>query len=154
MKAAISKTSWRGHDAALAGASTPVDFPRGDGKSVLVVEDHPGLRRLVMRQLLELGYRGIEAENSAVAIAALEKQPADLLFTDVVMPGRLDGLDLAHLALSRWPSMRVILTSGFPAKLDGRIDGSMRLLMKPYLKADLARALHDAMQSGQQQATG
>ena len=134
---------------AAAKSSVIEDAPLGNGETVLVVEDHPGLRRLVMRQLIGLRYRALEAESANAALVTLEREQADLLFTDIVMPGQLNGLDLAHLALSRWPKMRVILTSGFPAKIDGSIDRWARLLMKPYLKADLARALRDALQSDQ-----
>ena len=121
----------------------------GNGETILVVEDHPGLRRLVIRQVLGLGYRFLEAENASAALAVLEQQPADLLFTDIVMPGAMNGLDLAGAVMSRWPKTRVVLTSGFPAKAGDNIDGAARILAKPYRRLDLARALADALQNQQ-----
>jgi signal transduction histidine kinase len=123
------------------------ELPRGQGQTVLVVEDNPALRRIVMRQVSEIGYRALEADNAAAALAILEHQPVDLVFTDVVMPGRFSGLDLAATVADCWPQVRVVLTSGFPGKVGGRLDPmTTRLLSKPYRKADLARAFHSVFQ--------
>jgi CheY-like chemotaxis protein len=101
---------------------------------VLAVEDDGALSRIVARQLTELGYHVLEAESAVAALAFLEKQPVDLLFTDVIMPGELSGLQLVRFASSRWPNLRVVLTSGFPgAKLGGSVGTTTtRLLSKPY----------------------
>jgi CheY-like chemotaxis protein len=112
------------------------------------VEDNPGLRRVVARQLRELGYRLLEAPDGAGAIQILENEPVDLLFTDVVMPGGMSGFDLARLAAERWPAMKVVLTSGFPqVKAAGNGDRplNLRLLTKPYRRTDLARILREAL---------
>jgi CheY-like chemotaxis protein len=106
------------------------------------------MRRIVLRQLGELGYRAWEAENAAAALAILEREPIDILLTDIMMPGELSGLDLARHVAKRWPKMRVILTSGFPgAKIEGGLsgDGLTRILSKPYRRDDLARALRQAL---------
>jgi len=121
---------------------------RGNGETVLVVEDKAPLRRIVVRQVGELGYRALEAENAAAALGLLEQEQVDLLFTDVVMPGEMSGLQLARIAVGRWPRIRVILTSGFPgAKAGGNLDvaAKERLLSKPYRKEDLARALNEVL---------
>jgi CheY-like chemotaxis protein len=110
---------------------------RGAGEMVLVVEDNPRVRRTVLRQLHELGYRSSECESAAAALAVLQRQRIDLLFTDIVMPGGLDGVGLAHLAGERWPTLKIVLTSGFPRdRLD--TNGDPRLLSKPYSKQELA----------------
>ena len=90
----------------------------------------------------------LQAENAVAALALLEKEPVDLLFTDVVMPGELSGLQLVRFASSRWPRLRIVLTSGFPGtKLGGSIDATTtRLLSKPYRKAELARELRAALE--------
>jgi CheY-like chemotaxis protein len=119
--------------------------PLGQGQTILVVEDQENLRRLVLRQVRDLGYRAVEAENAAAALVILERQYVDLLLTDIVMPGSVNGLDLARTTLDRWPQMRVVLTSGFPGRTGGSFDGATRLLVKPYRKADLARTLYDAL---------
>ena len=120
---------------------------KGGHETILVVEDNPGMRRVVVRQLRELGYRVLEAENAAAALAILERERADLLFTDIVMPGETTGIELARVAAGRWPNLRVVLTSGFPdAKLsDDFAATSARLLTKPYRKEALASTLRDAL---------
>jgi PAS domain S-box-containing protein len=117
-------------------------------ESVLAVEDNEGLRRVVVRQLNELGYRVFEAPDGAAALKVLEREPVDLLFTDIMMPGGMSGYDLAKHAVARWPSLKVLLTSGFPeTKLNGNGNASvkMHLLTKPYRKDDLASALRKAL---------
>jgi CheY-like chemotaxis protein len=113
------------------------------------VEDNVGLRQVVMRQVGDLGYRALEAEDAEAALLLLAREKVDLLFTDVVMPGAMDGYKLAASAMATWPHLKVVMTSGFPgAKLNGRfgvLSGSVRLLTKPYRKDDLARTLSDAL---------
>jgi CheY-like chemotaxis protein len=122
---------------------------RGGNEAVLVVEDNAALRRVAVRQLAEMGYRVQEAENGAEAMERLEADSAiDVLFTDVVMPGGIDGVQLARTVMSRWPQVRVLLTSGFPGSTVNRGRGvghSMRLLSKPYRKDQLARALREIL---------
>jgi PAS domain S-box-containing protein len=132
-----------------AAATQPTPAPeRGGRETILAVEDNADLRRVVVRQLTDLGYRVLEADHAAAAVKALESQPVDLLFTDIVMPGGVNGYDLARSAASRWPEMKVLLTSGFPeAKLNGNGGPplNMRLLMKPYRKEELARILRELL---------
>ena len=141
----------------LPRATSAADAPKaptasgqGGHETILVVEDNDGLRRLVLRQLNELGYRVLEAEDGVAALKILESEPIDLLFTDVVMPGGLSGYDLGRTAVSRWPTVKVLLTSGFPeTRFNGNGNGvppvNMRLLTKPYRKDDLARALREIL---------
>ncbi len=128
---------------------TPCD-PRGDGVSVLVVEDNAGLRRMAMRQLRELGYQPIEADCATAALAVLADQPIDLLFTDVIMPGGMSGVELAERALALRPGLRVLLTSGYPRSMADRggrcADGRpLPMLQKPYRKGELARTLRGVL---------
>src|SRR5262249_45152087 len=81
----------------------------GSGETVLAVEDNPALRRTVLRQLRQLrqlGYQALEADGPAAALAVLEREKVDLLFTDVVMPGGMDGIALAKQAVERRPGLR------------------------------------------------
>jgi PAS domain S-box-containing protein len=120
---------------------------RGAGEAVLVVEDNPGMRRVVLRQLRELGYRALECDSAAAAIELLQRDPVDLLLTDIVMPGGLDGVELARIARGRWPHLKIILTSGFPqARVDANGGGTLSLLSKPYRKEELAAALRTALE--------
>jgi CheY-like chemotaxis protein len=119
-------------------------MPRGAGETVLVVEDNAGMRRIVQRQLRDLGYQVLDSERAAAALEILQREPVDLLLTDIVMPGELDGVELARIARERWPSLKVVLTSGFPqARVDdnGEQLAGLRLLSKPYHKEELAAAL-------------
>jgi signal transduction histidine kinase len=121
----------------------------GAGETVLAVEDNAGLRKVVVRQLKELGYRVLEAETAAGALAILETETAALVLTDVVMPGGMSGIALAKEVSERWPQTRIVLTSGFPEGGLGEaedINAFGRLLSKPYRRADLAQALKEALE--------
>jgi PAS domain S-box-containing protein len=121
---------------------------RGRGETVLVVEDNASLRRVVLRQLQELGYHPLEAENAAAAITILEGTNVDLVFSDVIMAGEFDGYALARRVRERWPKVKILLTSGFPQTKLGNGHGwsdDFTLLSKPYRRRDLAEALRKAL---------
>lgn len=119
----------------------------GRGETVLAVEDNGALRRTLVRQLDGLGYRVLEAANGEEALAILAEKPVDLVFTDVVMAGGIDGVELAATVRQRWPSVRIILTSGFPEiRADSRLPVlDIPLLNKPYRKHDLASVLRQVL---------
>jgi signal transduction histidine kinase len=112
---------------------------------ILVVEDNPDVRNTVIRQLTELGYETIEASGGKEAMILLSNgERVDLLFSDVVMPGGMDGVDLAEAASEARPDMKILLTSGFArASIQGeRASRHLKtLLSKPYRKAELAARL-------------
>jgi CheY-like chemotaxis protein len=126
-----------------------VSLAHGKGETVLVVEDNEALRRVVSRQLGELGYRVLAAENAAAGLELLERQSIDLLLTDVVMPGGINGRELARRARRRRPGIKIVFTSGFSeARLNGDngpLASCTPLLSKPYRKEDLASATRDAL---------
>jgi signal transduction histidine kinase len=127
------------------------------GEVILVVEDNEQMRRIAVTQLTFCGYRVIEAENGAAALAILEQRERhiDLLFSDIMMPGDLNGYQLAERALERWPGIGVLLTSGFSGdKLDHNRDRAepMSVLRKPYSLDDLARAIREALERPKQKA--
>lgn len=130
-------------DAPEAVTSSKLD----NHETVLAVEDNDGLRRVVKRQLNDLGYRVVEAQDGPSALKILESQPVDLLFSDIMMPGGMSGHDLATKAVARWPALKVLLTSGFPdTKLNGNYPTiSAQLLSKPYRKEELAHALREVL---------
>jgi PAS domain S-box-containing protein len=137
-------------DAAAAAQEDHAEEPasRGGNETILVVEDNAGLRRIVVRQLREAGYRVLEAPDAEAAMTIIDSaEPIHLLLTDVVMPGAMDGRDLARVAVARRPLLRVLLTSGFP---DARWSGSTprsgsRLLSKPYRKEELRHAVREVL---------
>ena len=126
-----------------------VETCSGGGERILVVEDNVKLRAVLVRQLNELGYRVSEAEHADGALALLDAGiEIDLLLTDIVMPGKLDGLGLARAFIERQPGGKVLLTSGFPGtRLTDveEISPTLRLLGKPYRKRDLARMLRETI---------
>jgi PAS domain S-box-containing protein len=137
-------------------AFTPVLPPPvvGGDETVLTVDDNAQLRLATTRQLLELGYQVREAEHANAALTILSSgDRVDLLFTDVVMPGTMDGLDLALQAMRQRQDLKVLLTSGFPnlRDADQRVaDCPFRLLNKPYSNVELARAVRDVLDKGVQ----
>jgi PAS domain S-box-containing protein len=139
----------RDHGAAETTGPAPVRVSQGGSETILVVEDNAALRRVVVRQLTSLGYKVCEAESSEAALAMIKGgSPIHLLFTDIVMGGKQDGFDLAQIVISRWPTIKVVLTSGFPGAgggADQLPSGAIRLLSKPYLKEELARVIRDAL---------
>jgi CheY-like chemotaxis protein len=115
----------------------------------LVVEDNDAMRRVVVRQLRKLNYRVLEARSATEAIAAIEGEAIDLLFTDMILPDGLTGIDVARVAVAKAPAVRVIVTSGFPRTDFFEQAGGLanvRLLPKPYRREDLGRALRDALE--------
>jgi len=134
-------------DAVPEAASPVAAVPRGD-EAILVVEDDPDIRRIVVAQLAGLGYRPVEAEDAAAAIEILKSDEAiDLLFTDLLMPGGTDGRILAELAVALRPSLRVLFTSGFTNSV-GTEPLSAPLLEKPYRKQRLAQMIRDVLGTG------
>jgi PAS domain S-box-containing protein len=121
----------------------------GGDETILLVEDNARLRQVAARQLSELGYRVLEAENAEQALRVVSSaERIDLLFSDVVMPGAIDGVELARLVERLRPRPGILLASGFPA---GRIPGQpprppgFPLLGKPYDRDELAHAVRDAL---------
>jgi CheY-like chemotaxis protein len=114
-----------------------------------VVEDNPDVRRLVLRQLRDLGYEVIEAANGPQALQILDGGASiDLLFTDVVMPGGMTGRQLAEAAKVRRPGLKTLFTSGYTEDSIlrlGKLDPGVRLLSKPYRKHELATRIRETL---------
>jgi CheY-like chemotaxis protein len=91
----------------------------------------------------------LEAEDAQTALRVLETERVDVLFTDIVMPGGTSGYEIARTVLSRWPAIKVVLTSGFPEnKINGDPDAAnLRLLSKPYRRDDLGRLIREVLDS-------
>jgi PAS domain S-box-containing protein len=129
----------------------------GSGERILVVEDKADVRRLATRILTRLGYEVLEAADGKSALESLAAGPkVDLLFTDVVLPGRISGADLAKEAQARHPELKVLYTSGYAnnAALEyGSSRDEVRFIKKPFAKEGLARMVRRALE-GSPRATG
>jgi signal transduction histidine kinase/CheY-like chemotaxis protein len=122
----------------------------GDGGSetILVVEDHDGLREYSTSVLRELGYQVLEAPEGGEALKLLKsRQDVQLLFTDVVLPG-LNGRQLADAALRVCPNLKVLFTTGYTRNAivhNGRLDQGVDLISKPFTFADLAAKVRQVL---------
>jgi len=119
-------------------------LPTGN-ETILIVEDENDLLHLADQYLSILGYRTHLAENAEQALEILATQDKiNLLFSDVVMPGNMNGYELAQQATARRPGLKVLLTSGYTARAvvnNGLARFSAHLLSKPYRKSDLAQRI-------------
>ena len=109
---------------------------------LLVVEDDPQVLAVTVAVLTELGYEAVTAPNAQVAMERLETgEPFDLLFSDVVMPGGCNGVELAKRAREMRPGLKVLLSSGYVGEAVSRAAESFELIDKPYERSTLAQRL-------------
>jgi CheY-like chemotaxis protein len=131
-----------------APASASADI-EGGTQAILIVEDDVLVRKYVIAQILSLGYRTLEAGNASEALAIIDGgEEINLLFTDVMMPGSINGRQLGIEALLRRPSLKVLYTSGYSECAmvhDGYLDAGVLLLAKPYRKIELAKMIRAAL---------
>jgi CheY-like chemotaxis protein len=122
-------------------ASVPDEVPLAHGgELVLLVEDDPSVRRVVRQQLIDLGYPVIEAENATQALEMISQIPdIALMISDVIMPGGLNGQQLAVEVRAGRPEMRIVLISGYTEEIVS--DSALPVLSKPFARQDLARAI-------------
>ena len=111
-------------------------------QSVLVVEDEPVIRALAMEIVAEAGFEGVEAQNADEALSILESRTdIGVVFTDINMPGSLDGLRLANRIRDRWPPIEIILTSGKHLPNARDLPTGAVFIPKPYQVFKIAQAL-------------
>ncbi len=115
------------------------------------MEDDTLVRKYVVTQVASLGYTTLEAANAAEALTIIDDDAGiDLLFTDVIMPGAMNGRQLVDEALKRRRSLKTLFTSGYTENAiihHGRLDPGVLLLAKPYRKPELARMIRLALGS-------
>jgi CheY-like chemotaxis protein len=117
-------------------------------ETILLVEDDDALRSYATQILQELGYRVLQAEGGAAALAMLDRErKIDLLLTDVVMPGGLDGGQLADLATRRRPGLKVLFMTGYAPDdiLLRQADAQRGLVHKPFSFEELAAKVRDML---------
>jgi len=110
------------------------------------------VRNYVTAQLESLGYNVLEAENGPSGLEKLASdEQVDLLFTDIIMPGGMNGRELAERALEQHPHLNVLFTSGYDESAittDGRLAEGMFLLKKPYQRKELNSKIAEVLKSG------
>jgi CheY-like chemotaxis protein len=118
---------------------------------ILVVEDASDVRDIAVTVLRKGGFVVLEAPDASTALDILARDPEiALVFTDVVMPGTMNGMDLARTIAERWPSLRLILTSGYAERLTERewLPPDVGFLRKPYRPLELIGKVRSAVEAG------
>jgi PAS domain S-box-containing protein len=125
---------------------------RGAGETILVVEDEPDLRTYTTEALRDLGYRVLEAGDGRGALEIVEQHPEiELLFTDVVLAGGMNGRALSDEVSRRRPGLPVLFTTGYTSNAivhHGRLDPGMHLIGKPFTYAELASKVRRMLDGG------
>ena len=131
------------------GQGYPIEVPEARGETILVVEDDPDVRTLSVALLFNLGYEVLEAADGPAALSMLESSSrVNLLFTDVVLPGGMNGPELAAEVARRRPGIGILYTSGYTEDAilhQGWLDEGIKLLDKPFRPEDLAQKIRAAI---------
>jgi two-component system, response regulator PdtaR len=118
-------------------------------QAVLVVEDEPLIRLVATDTLEDAGFAAFEASDARQAIALLERhEEIRILFTDVNMPGDMDGVSLAHYVRDHWPEVKIVVTTGRCAVAQPDLPEGSALLPKPYRMAHLIGTLRELTAAG------
>ncbi len=126
-------------------------MPRGAGReTVLLVEDDETVNRFATEVLQDLGYTVVSVFDGPQALVLMKDRDFDLLFTDVVLPGGMNGRELAHMAVKKQPKIKVLFATGYTRNAiihHGRLDPGVEVLMKPYTYEILARKVRAVLDS-------
>lgn len=111
-------------------------------RTVLVVEDEPLVREMIAYEIEQAGYGVLEAQTAEEGLAVLRQRPVSLLFTDIRLPGRMDGWDLAEAARAVQPDLPVIYATGFSAE-EPRLVPKSIFFHKPYRPSAVLSAIRE-----------
>jgi CheY-like chemotaxis protein len=138
-----------GQAAGPSGEEQTANVPVSLGELILLVEDNDEVREVTKQRLVQLGYEVLEAASGQAAVDILEAgHNADLVFSDVVMPGGMSGFDVVRWVRSNVPAIKVLLSSGFADEVvrdQDRPLADIKILRKPYNRSALAHALRRAL---------
>jgi nitrogen-specific signal transduction histidine kinase/CheY-like chemotaxis protein len=139
----------RGAEQSHQGTIEAQELPRGHAEMVLVVEDDPDVRDYTVEMVGDLGYRVLSAEDGQSALRSLDaNRDVRLLFTDVGLPGGMNGRQLAEQALRRQPRLKVLYTTGYARNAivhQGRLDPGVEVVFKPFTYSELAAKIRRAL---------
>jgi CheY-like chemotaxis protein len=125
--------------------SGPAMADAGHGETILVIDDEPTVRMLIVEVLEEAGYRALEAEDGPSGLRILQSDTRiDMLITDVGLPGGMNGRQVADAARRRRPELKVLFVTGFAenaAVRNGHLDPGMEVITKPFAMNDLANKI-------------
>ncbi len=131
--------------------AAPRDNQAGHGETVLVIDDEPAIRMLVVEMLTDSGYRALEAEDGPGGLAILRSDAViDLLITDVGLPGGLNGRQVADAARESRPGLKVLFVTGYAENAlvgNGHLDDGMEILTKPFVLADLGDRIRKMLEA-------
>jgi CheY-like chemotaxis protein len=127
---------------AASEGQAPIDISwRGDGLEAIVVDDNDDVRVLTGEVLEDIGFRVRYASNASEAMALCEAG-SDLLVSDIVMPGAMNGVGLALLVRQRWPDMQTLLMTGYSEASAEATGAGLRVIRKPFTRAMLLGAIN------------
>ena len=116
---------------------------KGDGERILMVEDQAEIAQLGRAILEDVGYEVVHRPSASAALELLEKDhDFRLIFTDIVMPGGINGVELAKIVRARWPAIPILLTTGYSDRALDAESEAFDLVRKPYRRAELAQRIH------------
>ncbi len=131
-------------DAKAEGEVAETRSQSGRGEKILIVEDDPAVLDMAAESLRELGYVVEQATDAQAALRTLDGNPGiDLMLSDIMMPGGMNGIELARIVRARMPGIKIILTTGYAASLDVQAPPpeGVEILAKPYRQEELAQCL-------------
>ncbi|TMJ64035.1 MAG: PAS domain S-box protein [Alphaproteobacteria bacterium] len=141
---------YRGTEQAVDEKLETHQLPRGRSELVLVVEDDPDVRDYTVEMVGDLGYSVLSAPDGASALRLLDShREVSLLFTDVGLPGGMNGRQLAEQALRRQPQLKVLYTTGYARNAivnQGRLDPAVEVVFKPFTYSDLATKIRHVLE--------
>jgi PAS domain S-box-containing protein len=140
---------YRGTEDVVGERTETREIPCGQGQTVLVVEDDPDVRDYTVEMVTDLGYSVLTAGDAATALRLLDShRDVSLLFTDVGLPGGMNGRQLADQALRRLPRLKVLYTTGYARNAivhQGRLDSGVEVVFKPFTYSDLAAKIRQVL---------
>jgi signal transduction histidine kinase len=117
------------------------------GKRVLLVDDDEGVRSVTADSLETLGFEVVEAEDAKTALACLDATSFDLLISDIMMPGGMDGIGLARQARARWPDMPTLLISGYSPSVQQAMTNGWQVIAKPFTLEILSEQIDEKLRA-------
>ncbi len=134
-------------------ANGDAEHPASGEGTILVVEDNPDVAGVTSTMLSQLGYKTVHAQGADEALTLLQKDAVDLVFSDIVMPGPMDGLTLGREIKSRYPTLPVVLTSGY-SDVAETAEREFAILRKPFQMGALDRVLRHTLQRQRRASSG